>query len=149
MSSFREEVSSQRGLRQRYLSTMVVLQAQRTRRAFALLKMAVARSQISSLRMLQADQQTSWRLKLNTLRAFALYSVASKRRKALISVQKSFRRQTLNKHGFFAFLINIRKKKEKIKKLLAARHHYRTHFYGVLATKVFYVLSEYAKHERN
>ena len=82
-------------LRHKLVSTVMVLNAMRIRRYLAGFKVGVAQTQIEALRKQQARIQHYERLKVRTLKAFALYSVASKRNRELITSLKYFRHNSL------------------------------------------------------
>ena len=73
----------------------MVLNAMRMRRYLAGFKVGVAQAQIEGLRKQQARIQYYERLKVRTLKAFALYSVASKRDRELKKSLKYFRYHSL------------------------------------------------------
>jgi hypothetical protein len=78
-----ERAKRRLALRHKLVSTVMVLNGMRMRRYLAGFKVGVAQTQIEGLRKQQARIQYYERLKVRTLKAFALYSVASKRNREL------------------------------------------------------------------
>ena len=126
----------------------MVLNAMRMRRYLAGFKVGVAQAQIEGLRKQQARIQYYERLKVRTLRAFALYSVASKRDRELKKSLKYFRSHSLASRTLSGLKENVNAKKKKVKDQIVAKRHY-THYQSIILSKSFFVLLEHGRQRRN
>ena len=100
--------------------------------------------QIQALKSKEADIEHTQRLKVKTLRAFALFSVASKRDRELKKNMRYFRWRALATRVVMGLKVNIHMKRRKIECTMAARRHY-THYQSIILNKAFFVMLEYSR----